>query len=38
MGAMLERLLALRPRPLKMLESPGLVIPGIFTDEEAMLE
>jgi hypothetical protein len=38
MGGMLERLLALRPRPLKMLDSPGLVIPGILTDEAEMLE
>jgi hypothetical protein len=35
---MLERLLALRPRPLNTLDSPGLEIPGIFTDEGVMLE
>jgi hypothetical protein len=38
MGGALARLLALTPNPLKMLESPGLVIPGILTDEAAMLE
>ena len=30
---MVERLLALTPNPLKMLESPAVVMPGIFTED-----